>query len=465
MELFIENKSLNKVVSDGNGDFVVSVLPNTTYRLTASVPGYSPAEKSFTSPGDLFARINKDRGINLDFSLQANAAVISGKVYDIQTLAPLANVTVILIANGIIQQTTNVDPSGIYKFSNLISTTDYTVRVDPKGYFWDNKKVHVANSNQRYEYNRVNGHDLDFALQRFDIGKEIIIPNINFQEDKSNILTESYKELDRIANMFIQNPHCIIHLKGHVDVGYKTEMAKNLSQYRVNAVKDYLLSKKVNPVQLSSPQGMGRQNPLIRNPISEDERRINNRITYTVARIDAVKELEYSRLNVVNPATVAQTNTKQQNSTNATKTNSTQQATPTTSSQTFVPEQAQSQQVVQTQPQQAAQTQPQQVARTQPQQVAQTRPQQATQSQSSENVAKMDDGEFIIQIASGGVLDLKQPGFAKITTQLGLEVKYKLIDGKYKYFVGFFITLQDAKDIVEDLKQIGFKDAWARKKY
>jgi outer membrane protein OmpA-like peptidoglycan-associated protein/tetratricopeptide (TPR) repeat protein len=449
LELFIENKSLSKTVSDANGDFVIPVLPNTTYRLSASVPGYSSADKTFTSPGDLFARLSKENGINLDFDLQGNAAVISGKVYDIQTLAPMENVTVALIANGILQQTTNVDPSGIYKFSNLTSNTDYTIKIDPKGYFWDTRNVHVVNNNQRYEYNTLSGHNLDFAMQKFEVGKEIIIPNIKFQEDKPNILTESYKELDKLASMFIQNPHCIIQLKGHVDGAYKSEMAKTLSQYRVNIVKDYLLSQKVNPAQLVSPQGMGRQSPLVRNPISAEERRQNSRITYTVTRIDASKELEYSRLKVANPVTqpVAQTNTRPQTNQSATKTNPARQ-TSTGASQTTAPTQTQSQQAVQTQIQVTQQTQ-------QTQQTA----------QSSTRFAVLEDGLYLTQIASSGSLDLKSPDFIKITKQLGLEVKYKLIDGKYKYFIGFFDTKTEAKDVVDALAKIGIKDAFVRGKY
>jgi peptidoglycan-associated lipoprotein len=429
LELFIEKKSLTKVVSDANGDFIIPVLPNTAYRLTASVPGYSSVEKNFTSPGDLFARLSRENGINLDFNLQGNAAVISGKVYDVQTMMPVQGITVFLIANGAVQQTTKVDPSGIYKFSTLTSNTDYTVRVDPKGYFWDNKNVHVTSSSQKFEYNTLNGHNMDFALQKFDIGKEIIIPNLKFQEDKPNILTESYKELDRLANMFIQNPHCIIHLKGHVDVTYKADLAKTLSQYRVNAVKDYLMSKKVNPAQLISPQGMGRQNPLVRSPLSDDEHQMNNRVTYTVSRIDATKELEYSRLNVNNfPTQTATVSTTARPSTTA--------VVSTSSRSTTVPTQSTT-----------------------------TQTQQPSQSSPSKGIATLADGQFIIQIASSGVLDLKQPDFLKITSLLGLEIKYKLIDGKYKYFVGFFDTLTEAKDVVNEIVKTGVKDAWARRKY
>jgi hypothetical protein len=77
----------------------------------------------------------------------------------------------------------------------------------------------------------------------------------------------------------------------------------------------------------------------------------------------------------------------------------------------------------------------------------------------------LEDGPFITQILSGGILDLKQPDFIKITTQLGLQVKYKLVDGKYKYFVGFFSTLTEAKDAASELNKIGIKDTWARSKY
>jgi outer membrane protein OmpA-like peptidoglycan-associated protein/tetratricopeptide (TPR) repeat protein len=430
LELFIENKLLSKIVSDANGDFAIPVHPNTTYRLKASVPGYAIAEKTFTSPADLFARISKENNIDLDFNLQSNASVISGKIYDIQTLSPLEGITVFLIANGVVLQTTSVDPSGIYKFSNLTSNTDYIVRVDPKGYFWNNKKVHVASSSQRFEYNTKSGYDLDFALQKFDVGKEIIISNINFQEDKPNLLTDSYKELDDLASVFIQNPHCVIHLKGHVDIVYKSEIAKNLSQYRVNAVKDYLLSKKVNPAQLTSPQGMGYQSPLVRNPTSKDEHRMNNRITYTVTRIDTNKELEYSRLNAVDQSsiqTVVQTNPSQTNADrSAVNTNTKQQQTTTPS---------------------------------------QTTRQTTAPSQSSKSYTALNNGTFITQIASSGTLDLKQPDFVKITTLLGLEVKYKLIDGKYKYFVGFFNTKTEADDAAKDLGKIGIKGAWVRGKY
>jgi hypothetical protein len=175
---------------------------------------------------------------------------------------------------------------------------------------------------------------------------------------------------------------------------------------------------------------MGHQNPLVRSPVSADERRMNNRITYTVARIDAAKELEYSRLQAAPPTQhTTQTNTQQQNTAGVTSSTRTSQTT----TPTFTPSQPQL-------------------------------PQRTTPS-SSKNFVTLNDGPFIVQVASSGVLDLKQPDFIKITTQLGLDVKYRLIDGKYKYFVGFFGTLTEAKDAVEEVNKLGVRGAWARNKY
>lgn len=441
LELFIEKKSLNKIVSDVNGDFVLPVIPNTIYRLVASVPGYASAEKVFASPNELYGRISKRKDVNLDFELYSNASVISGKVYDIQTLAPMEGAIVSLIAGGKVQQTVSVDPSGIYKFSNLTNNTDYTVRVDPKGYFFDTKSVRISGGSQRQEYSKATGHDMDFALQKFTINKEIIIPKVFFQEEKANILTESHEELDKLANMFIQNPHCSIILRGYVDIGIKREVANKLSLLRVNAVKSYLVSKNVNPAQISV-NAMGYSNPLVRNPRTDDERRMNNRITYTVSRVDEVKQLEYLTPSGSFAGQTSTSSTSRNTSVTSTNTATSRQNTATEKS-------SQNTQSNIYQPQSTYQT-----GGSIQQQTA------AGKSNSSESF------QFIVQIASSGTLDLKDPKYAKVSQQLGYEVRSVLAeDGKYKYFVGYFETITEAKDVAKRLEGIGFSQPWARSRH
>jgi outer membrane protein OmpA-like peptidoglycan-associated protein/tetratricopeptide (TPR) repeat protein len=422
LELFKETKSLGKMISDENGHFMLPISPGVSYHLKASVAGYAPADKMFTSPNDLFGRVNKSSGVDLDFALKGNASVISGRVYDRITAVPLEGTVVSLIANGKVQQTVKVDPSGVYKFTDLQSNTNYTVKADPKDYYMDTKTVAIGNAGQRMEYSKTTGYDLDLALEAYERNKEMIMKNVSFQTDKANLLSESYKELDRIANMFAQNPQCKITLISHVGLKVGSSIANELSLRRVNAIREYLITKRVDPAQLSV-QALGRQRPLIPNPKTDEEHEQNNRITYKVTKIDQSVDLnkslptEFSTAQTTPSTSGGGTTTRPSGSTSASTAGT---STSTGSS-----------------------------ARQQPAQ------------QSSAN-----DLPFIVQIASLAALTLDTPEFIKIKTQLGLDVRYKLADdGKYKYFIGGYATRTEAEDIANKIVSIGLPKPWVRSKY
>jgi outer membrane protein OmpA-like peptidoglycan-associated protein/tetratricopeptide (TPR) repeat protein len=437
VEVFADSKSTCKVFSDMNGDFAAPVRPSVAYNLVASVPGYASDEKTFTSPRELFARIGKESGVDLDFELQANSAVISGKVYDIMTQIPLEGAVVSLISGGKIHQTVTLGSTGIYKFADLDNSTEYTVRVDPKNYFIEYRNLLVFSNKQQIEYNKQNGYDMDFAMQRYEPNKEFIIPQLFFQEDKGTLLTESYEQLDKIALLFNQNTHFTILLKGYSDVGYKADEATRLSQFRVNAVKDYLLSKKVSQSQISVA-ALGRQNPIVRNPRSDEERRLNNRITFTVTKVDPVKEAELLASNFGVPRsnssgpTASQSSAQRQPSFNASGSSaSTPQRQPSFNSSTGSASGFSS---------------------------------GSSSGYRQPNAAKNPDNmPFIVQVSSSSSLDMKDSRFVKIQTMLGMEVKYFLaIDGKYKYYVGGFETLAEAKSVAKQLESIGVEGAWPK---
>ena len=431
LELFKETKSLGKMISDENGQFMMPISPNTSYLLKASVAGYASDEKRFTSPGDLFGRVNRSSGVNLDFALQGNASVISGRVYDRITAVPLEGTVVSLIADGRVQQTVKVDPSGVYKFTNLKNNTVYTVKADPKDYFLEVKTITVNNTGRRMEYSRATGYDLDLVLERYERNKEMIMTNVSFQTDKANLLSDSYKELDRLARMFALNPQCKITITDHVGLKVNSRIANELSTLRAKAIRDYLVAQKVNPAQLT-PKAMGRQRPLIPNPKTDEEHEQNNRITYMVTRVDEMVDLNKGLL-----AAAAQTQTATQTQTAA----QTQISPPPASSSAIVTSPV------------AGTNRPITVTESTTTTVQQT----PTQSSSNEQ-------SWIVQIAALGSLTLNTPEFVKVKTQLGLEVKYKLVDGKYRYYVGGYATRTEAEDVANKLKSIGI-NPWVRSKY
>ncbi|MDR2563411.1 MAG: carboxypeptidase regulatory-like domain-containing protein [Prevotellaceae bacterium] len=428
LELFKETKSLGKMISDENGQFMIPISPNTSYLLKATVAGYAPSEKKFTSPSALFGRVNKSSGVDLDFALQGNASVISGRAYDRITAVPLEGTVVSLIADGKVQQTVKVDPSGVYKFTNLKSNTTYTIKADPKEYYMEAKTITVANANQRIEYSRTTGYDLDLALERYEKNKEMIMTNVSFQIDKANLLSESYKELDRIARMFALNPQCKITLTSHVGLKVNSRIANELSMLRAKAIRDYLIAQKVNPAQLTE-RAMGRQRPLIPNPKTEEEHEQNNRITYMVTRVDEMLDMSKGLLPAAASSSATTQTTYPGTSVGTPSTPTNRPSTPAGGT-TVV---AGGTTVVAGGAAVAAQT-------------------------------GADELPYIAQIAVLGSLSLNAPDFVKIKTQLGWEVKYKLIEGKYRYYVGGYATRTEAEDAGAKLKSIGI-NPYIRPKY
>lgn len=79
------------------------------------------------------------------------------------------------------------------------------------------------------------------------VGKVIPLNNLIFGQSSAKIGPSSYVELNSIAKELNDNPKMIIQIEGHTDVDRKDTAKKNmiLSEDRVDAVKDYLVSKGV----------------------------------------------------------------------------------------------------------------------------------------------------------------------------------------------------------------------------
>jgi OOP family OmpA-OmpF porin len=108
------------------------------------------------------------------------------------------------------------------------------------------------------------------------VGHVMRLDNLIFQVGKSRISSESYEELGLLVNMMNENPNMIIQLEGHTD--YQGDMKDNmrLSLERVSAVKDYLISKKVDKKRIKT-KAFGGTQPLSRDNTPEAHR-LNRRV-------------------------------------------------------------------------------------------------------------------------------------------------------------------------------------------
>jgi len=80
--------------------------------------------------------------------------------------------------------------------------------------------------------------NVTLLLTPFKQGQVMELNNIFFDVGKSELKPESFPELDKLANILLQDPLVVIEVGGHTEIGHSD---KQLSQDRANAVKKYLI--------------------------------------------------------------------------------------------------------------------------------------------------------------------------------------------------------------------------------
>lgn len=115
-----------------------------------------------------------------------------------------------------------------------------------------------------------------------NMNESIRLKNILFQLGESELMPESFSELNRLVKQLKKYPQVEILLEGHTDItGDAVENIK-LSLERVNSCKKYLVNKGVEGRRIQT-KGLGSARPLKRTG-SEKEREINRRVEFKVIK-------------------------------------------------------------------------------------------------------------------------------------------------------------------------------------
>ncbi|MEO8473435.1 MAG: OmpA family protein [Chryseolinea sp.] len=112
--------------------------------------------------------------------------------------------------------------------------------------------------------------------QRLAVGNVIRLDNLIFQVGKSRISPESHSELDVVVNMMKENVNMVVQLEGHTDYLGDVKDNVRLSQSRVDAVKQYIVSNGIQKSRVKTKAFGGSQ------PLSTDNtpevHRLNRRV-------------------------------------------------------------------------------------------------------------------------------------------------------------------------------------------
>lgn len=154
---------------------------------------------------------------------------------------------------------------------NIEKGTEYQLVLEAEGYF---KHKQIISLTDDEEHN--------FYLTANSIGTSLRL-NINFKLSSAEIEEDSFGEVERVLEMMNEYPTMIIQLEGHTDFRGNSRKNQELSEERVEAIKNYLVNKNVSRHRIILKAYGGTQ-PLSREN-TEDARSMNRRVEVRIMEI------------------------------------------------------------------------------------------------------------------------------------------------------------------------------------
>jgi len=154
----------------------------------------------------------------------------------------------------------------------------YAITVDAVGYSSVKYMLDPAEANneKRVVKDIELHHTTGNPAKKHSIGHVMRLDNLIFEVAKAKIDPDSYSELDLLVSMMNEHKSMVIQLEGHTD--YLGDPGKNmkLSEQRVDAVRDYLISKGIHKNRIKL-KAFGGTMPLSRDNTPEGHR-LNRRV-------------------------------------------------------------------------------------------------------------------------------------------------------------------------------------------
>jgi peptidoglycan-associated lipoprotein len=106
--------------------------------------------------------------------------------------------------------------------------------------------------------------DTLMVLDKIELNKIFVLDNIYYEFNEHFITKQAGKELDKLAQILIDNPEIKIELSSHTDSVASVEYNQNLSQKRAESAVNYLIQRGISPERMIA-KGYGELKPIARN--------------------------------------------------------------------------------------------------------------------------------------------------------------------------------------------------------
>jgi len=197
--------------------------------------------------------------------------VITGKITNSKTGAGLT-ATVLFKSDS--SHATTSTPDGRFKLTIPFSK-HYNIQVLTSGFVTLSERLDISSSALKMM-------ERNFKLQPIKVGAVISLKSILFYMGTTDLLEESYHELDGVVAFLKSNSKVKIELDGHTDNRGDAKKDLTLSQDRVDKIKSYLVSKGIGAHRIQG-KGFGATKPIASND-TEDGRKLNRRVEFVILK-------------------------------------------------------------------------------------------------------------------------------------------------------------------------------------
>ncbi len=175
-----------------------------------------------------------------------------------------------------------IGEDGFFTFE-MAEDTDYNFLGSKDGYLTSETSFSSRGIGKDPD-NPVQTFEVEVELDRIFINKEIVLEDIYYDFDKSNIRDDARPTLNKLARNLELNPSIRIELSSHTDCRGNDEYNEELSQKRAQSAVDYLVSQGIPAGRLQA-KGFGESLPkadCLCNRCGEDEHQLNRRTAFTI---------------------------------------------------------------------------------------------------------------------------------------------------------------------------------------
>ena len=203
--------------------------------------------------------------------------LVTGKVLNAKTQKPLESVIRFddLTTRKEVGEARSDPRTGDYRIA-LSSGKNYGYHAAAPGYLSVNENLELVDLLEYGELRK------DLLLVPIEIGESIQLKNVFFVQSQATLMSESYPELDRLVRIMKDNMTVEIELDGHTDGRGDPKANLALSEERVEAVKQYLISKGISEKRIVG-KGYGGARPMVSND-SEENRQLNRRVEFKITK-------------------------------------------------------------------------------------------------------------------------------------------------------------------------------------